>query len=143
MSSTTLPVCPKTGSTSPSLTVHLCLHTALLREIGNAPAGVGLMAAAFDYRSDVCPSGYSTHTYQDLPTQCVRIDFGTGDSDVREATTKATLKRKGMLWSGVGAIGLGTVVAMLPEGAPLETVSIDVAPDHIAASKTFGWGGSR
>ncbi len=28
MSSTTLPVCPKTGSTSPSLTVHLCLHTA-------------------------------------------------------------------------------------------------------------------
>ena len=26
--STTLPVCPKTGSTSPSLTVHLCLHTA-------------------------------------------------------------------------------------------------------------------
>ncbi len=25
--STTLPVCPKTGSTSPSLTVHLCLHT--------------------------------------------------------------------------------------------------------------------
>ena len=39
MSSTTLPVCPKTGSTSPSLTVHLCLHTALLREIGNAPPG--------------------------------------------------------------------------------------------------------
>ena len=37
MSRTTLPVCPKTGSTSPSLTVHLCLHTALLREIGNAP----------------------------------------------------------------------------------------------------------
>ena len=37
MSSTTLPVCPKTGSTSPSLTIHLCLHTALLREIGNAP----------------------------------------------------------------------------------------------------------
>ena len=36
--STTLPVCPKTGSTSPSLTVHLCLHTALLREIGNAPS---------------------------------------------------------------------------------------------------------
>ena len=42
MSSTTLPVCPKTGSTSPSLTVHLCLHTALLREIGNAPVGLYL-----------------------------------------------------------------------------------------------------
>ena len=34
MSSNTLPVCPKTGSTSPSLTG---LHTAPLREIGNAP----------------------------------------------------------------------------------------------------------
>ena len=44
MSSTTLPVCPKTGSTSPSLTVHLCLHTALLREIGNAPDRVGIEA---------------------------------------------------------------------------------------------------
>ena len=40
MSSNTLPVCPKTGSTSPSLTVHLCLHTALLREIGNAPGRI-------------------------------------------------------------------------------------------------------
>ena len=42
MSSNTLPVCPKTGSTSPSLTVHLCLHTALLREIGNAPPASAL-----------------------------------------------------------------------------------------------------
>ena len=41
MSSNTLPVCPKTGSTSPGLTVHLCLHTALLREIGNAPLRFG------------------------------------------------------------------------------------------------------
>ena len=46
MSSTTLPVCPKTGSTSPSLTVHLCLHTALLREIGNAPLETELAAIA-------------------------------------------------------------------------------------------------
>ena len=45
MSRTTLPVCPKTGSTSPSLTVHLCLHTALLREIGNAPLDHGPSAA--------------------------------------------------------------------------------------------------
>ena len=44
MSSNTLPVCPKTGSTSPSLTVHLCLHTAPLREIGNAPARTGRLS---------------------------------------------------------------------------------------------------
>ena len=40
MSSTTLPVCPKTGSTSPSLTVHLAY--TLLREIGNAPNATAL-----------------------------------------------------------------------------------------------------
>ena len=36
---TRFPSVRRPGSTSPSLTVHLCLHTALLREIGNAPAG--------------------------------------------------------------------------------------------------------
>ena len=45
MSSTTLPVCPKTGSTSPRLTVHFCLHTApgnrecapVVRRMGSPP----------------------------------------------------------------------------------------------------------
>ena len=27
-------------------------------------AGVGLVFAAFDFTFDVCPEGYSTHTYQ-------------------------------------------------------------------------------
>ena len=49
MSSTTLPVCPKTGSTSPSLTVHLCY--TLFREIGNAPAVTPKMRAARQKRS--------------------------------------------------------------------------------------------
>ena len=52
MSSTTLPVCPKTGSTSPSLTVHLCLHTALLREIGNAPRGSSEAQRSADSTAD-------------------------------------------------------------------------------------------
>ena len=47
MSSTTLPVCPKTGSTSPSRTVHLCLHTAPgNRECARARLATGLPATA-------------------------------------------------------------------------------------------------
>ena len=53
MSRTTLPVCPKTGSTSPSLTVHLCLHTALLREIGNAPDQRAVAAASGKHAQSV------------------------------------------------------------------------------------------
>ena len=59
MSRTTLPVCPKTGSTSPSLTVHLCLHTALLREIGNAPLWYPLSATT---SSPPGPSGCTNST---------------------------------------------------------------------------------
>ena len=101
--------------------------------------GSGLVAAAFDYRGDVCPAGYTVHTYQNLPTQCVYIAPNFSRTDVQEATTKVRLKRKGLLWSGVGAVGFGVVLAMLPAGSPFETVSIDVAPDRLAASKTFGF----
>ena len=41
MSSTTLPVCPKTGSTSPA-SQSIFAYT-LLREIGNAPTRTGVM----------------------------------------------------------------------------------------------------
>ena len=64
MSSTTLPVCPKTGSTSPSLTVHLCLHTVPgNRECalptcaaGSAPA-VGASSSVFACRGRLIEQG--------------------------------------------------------------------------------------
>ena len=61
MSSTTLPVCPKTGSTSPSLTVHLCLHTAPgNRECARSdwPASPRSEPPALDRRPDGLPSCY-------------------------------------------------------------------------------------
>ena len=36
-------------------------------------AGAGLVIAAFDYETDICPEGYSRHTYQHQPTQCVYV----------------------------------------------------------------------
>ena len=55
-------------------------------------AGVGLVFAAFDFTFDVCPEGYSTHTYQNQPTQCLYVSPSPPfDTDVRDATTEATL----------------------------------------------------
>ena len=66
-----------------------------------------MTALAFDYRGDQCPTGYSLHTYQDIPSQCVWIStVPPYDSDIRDATTAVTLKRKAMLWSGVVAMGV-------------------------------------
>ena len=62
MSSTTLPVCPKTGSTSPSLTVHLCLHTVPgNRECARrGPGGAGRDRAGGDGGdSELGPTGNS------------------------------------------------------------------------------------
>ena len=106
-------------------------------------AGGGMMAGAFNYRSDVCPEGYSTHTYQDLPTQCLfASSIPPYDTDVREATTKATLKRQRLLWAGLGAAVGGVVLLLLPGEtgqAASRAVDIQIAPDRVKLGKTFGW----
>ena len=64
MSSTTLPVCPKTGSTSPSLTVHLCLTHCSgksgMRPLETRPAscgGGGDRASWFGFRRATAEDG--------------------------------------------------------------------------------------
>ena len=102
-----------------------------------------LMAGAFDYKTDICPSGYSTHTYQDLPTQCVYVSYSPPyNSDVRDATTKATLKRRGLLWGGLGAAVGGVVLLLLPGNtgqAVSKAVNIKIDPERVQVGKTFGW----
>lgn len=100
-------------------------------------AGGGLIAAAFDYRGDQCPDGYSTHTFDTLPTQCVLVS--RGGSDVTDATTAIRYKRPALMWSGVAAAGLGTVLMLLPDRAANAAPSVDVAPDGWRVSKTFRW----
>ena len=82
--------------------------------------GAGLMAGAFNYEGTTCPSGYWTHTVTDgspprTDTTCVRTT-GYG-SDVREATGSASFERPMLMWSGVAAVGVGTVLLMLPKKA--------------------------
>ena len=104
--------------------------------------GGAMTALAFDYRGDQCPTGYSLHTYQDIPSQCLFISTSPPyDTDIREATTAVTLKRKGMLWSGLGAMGLGAVIAMLPDDSPMADIDVGVDPARGGwrAMKTIGW----
>ena len=101
-------------------------------------AGGGLIAAAFDYRGDQCPQGYTTHRFEGLTTQCVSI-FSDGSSSVLDATTAIRYKRPGLMWSGVAAAGLGTVLLLLPDRAANATPSVDFAPDGWRVSKMFSW----
>ena len=99
-------------------------------------SGSALMLAAFNYNGDQCPEGYSTHTFENLPTQCVSISsFG---SDVRQATTGVTFKRPVLMWSGLGAAATGIVLLLLPDRAQ-QVVDLTVTPDGWLASKTFGF----
>ena len=99
--------------------------------------GGALTALAFDYRGDQCPTGYTLHTYDNLPSQCSFIS--TTRTDIREATTAVTLKRRGMMWSGVAAMGLGAVIFLLPDNSPMADIDIGVARGGWRATKTIGW----
>jgi len=97
--------------------------------------GAGAIAAAFDYRND-CPSGYSTHTAQNLPTQCVHIS--SSGSDVRQPPTTGSLARPMLLKAGLITVGAGIVVLMLPARAAKFARVVDVS-----VSPTGGWQASK
>ena len=97
-----------------------------------------LTALAFDYSGDQCPPGYTLHTYDNLPSQCSY--FSVDRTDIQDATTAVTLKRRGMLWSGIGAMGLGAVIALLPDDSPVADIDVGVDPrGGWRATKTIGW----
>lgn len=103
-------------------------------------AGAGLVIAAFDYKTDVCPEGYSTHTYQHQPTQCVYVSPDWPfDSDFRDATTEATFTRPKLAWVGIGAVGLGAVLLTLPDNRVTRNLDVQVSPERVAVRRRFGW----
>ena len=103
-------------------------------------AGAGLVIAAFDYEADICPEGYSTHTYQDQPTQCFyQSPDPPFDTDLRDATTKATFSRPKLAWAGIGAVGLGAVLLTLPDNRVTRDLDVQVSPERVAVRRRFGW----
>ncbi len=103
-------------------------------------AGAGLVIAAFDYETDICPEGYSRHTYQHQPTQCVYVSPDWPfDTDVRDATTEATFTRPKLAWAGIGAVGLGAVLLTLPDNRVTRDLDVQVSPERVAVRRRFGW----
>ncbi|MYN68270.1 MAG: hypothetical protein F4X11_25175 [Acidobacteria bacterium] len=103
-------------------------------------AGAGLVIAAFDYETDICPEGYSKHTYQHQPTQCVFVSPDWPfDTDVRDATTDATFTRPKLAWAGIGAVGLGAVLLTLPDNRVTRDLDVQVSPERVAVRRKFGW----
>jgi hypothetical protein len=109
---------------------------------GLIAGGAGLMAAAFNYGKGQCASGYTTHTFEwndptmgsRTETRCVAIS-GTGNSDVYEPDVRITFKRPGLLWAGVGAVGAGVVLLLLPPKAQQVVPSVAVTPTGATVSK--------
>jgi len=97
--------------------------------------GIVMVITAFDYHTDVCPPGYSTHTFQNGATQCVLIY--RGGSDVREASTEVTYKRPTELKVGLAAIAGGLLLATLPKPAQKVAPSVSVTPHGWRVSKTI------
>lgn len=103
-------------------------------------AGAGLLAAAFNYEGDICPDGYSIHTYQHQPTQCYYSSpTPPYNSDLRDASTRITYKRPGLMWAGIGAIGLGAVLLTLPENPVTRDLDVQASPERFAVTRRFGW----
>ena len=103
-------------------------------------AGAGLVVAAFDYETDICPDGYSKHTSQYQPTQCLYVSLDPPfDTDLRDATTDADFTRPKLAWAGIGAIGLGAVLLTLPDNRVTRDLDVQVSPERVAVRRKFGW----
>lgn len=103
-------------------------------------AGAGLVIAAFDYETGICPEGYSRHTYQHQQTQCVYVSPDWPfDTDVRDASTEASFTRPKLAWAGIGAVGLGAVLLTLPDNRVTRDLDVQVSPERVAVRRRFGW----
>ena len=103
-------------------------------------AGAGLIVAAFDYETDICPDGYSKHTSQYQPTQCLYVSLDPPfDTDLRDATTAADFTRPKLAWAGIGAVGLGAVLLTLPDNRVTRDLDMQVSPERVAVRRKFGW----
>ena len=107
-------------------------------------AGVGLVIES--YSSAVgCPEHYHPATPRDQVGwgeggvhQCVRSDPGAG-FDIIDATYDTGIKRSGLAWTGLGAIGLGVAVLLLRDRRATRDLDVQVSPERVTVRRKFGW----
>jgi hypothetical protein len=95
--------------------------------------GTTMIFGAFNWSAS-CPSGYTTHRFEGLETQCVYIDrYG---SDVRGEDVNVEMGREWMLPAGIGTAIGGLVLMTLPKKAKKVAPSISLTPGGWKATKT-------
>lgn len=87
-----------------------------------------------------CPSGYTTHTFENYETLCVYVDrYGNSDVRTQGATSFA---RPWVAYAAAGTVGVGVVLLMLPDKVQKvsKDVAIEVRPKGWFVRKTFRFG---
>lgn len=112
-------------------------HAAEKKNIWGASlllGGIGVAALAWDYTPQ-CPDGYTTHTFQGLPTQCVRISsYG---SDVINQPTNVEFSRPKLLGAGAAISAAGLILLMYHKAPPKTAPSIVITSQGWRATKSF------
>ena len=98
--------------------------------------GSMLMLASVEDTSS-CPAGYTTHYFDDIPTQCSY--FGRTYTNITEQELSLSIVRKGLFTDGVGAVVGGIVLLALPKKAKKYAPSITASPTGVTVGKTIKW----
>ena len=98
--------------------------------IATLGAGTLLLLGAFDYAP--APGTVYAEFGRRRYSACVR-----GGDTITDRCTDAALARRGMLWAGVGTMGLAAVRWFWPGGGAL--LDLDARPGGVRVSTTFGF----
>lgn len=99
-------------------------------------AGSMLMLASVEDTSS-CPAGYTTHYFDDIPTQCSYL--GRTYTNVTEQELSLGIAHPKMFAAGIGTVLGGILILTLPKKAKKYAPSISASPQGVTLSKTVSF----
>ena len=108
-----------------------------------AIAGAGMVVGAFNYKK-TCDDGYRSVYETGFRAEYATYDYCTtfaGNTvTTRETPVDISLKRPKLLYSGIGAVIGGVLLATVFRGAPaLKDVTLGVGPGELRVQKAFSF----
>ena len=101
--------------------------------------GAGAVAGAFNYRRDC--RGYRSTYRQDWITEydyCTTINGRHVHTE--DTPWDISLARPALLWGGVGAIAVGTLLSTVWSDVPIaRDLNVQVSPGRVAVGRSFGF----
>ena len=106
-------------------------------------AGGAMTALAFNYRRDRDGRDqYRTtfdHGFRYGTSDYCTTYYDDGHVHTEHTPISVRLARPGMLWTGIGAIGGGLVLALWPSAPVARDLEISAAPGRVTVGRTFGF----